>query len=198
MLYLVRHGRTAINAQQRLQGRIDPTLDDLGERQARAIADHVVGLTGGRGGIARVVSSPLRRARQTASCLGLPIDEDDRWIEMNYGDYEGAALSEVPSEVWQRWNDDPDFAIEGGESFAMLLARVRESLDELSRAAVDEHIVVVSHMTPIKAAVAWALGADYQTVFRCHLSHAALTVIGFGRFGPVLHQFNRTVDVDAP
>lgn len=142
-----------------------------------------------------MIASPLGRARQTAECLGMPVDEDDRWVEMNYGEYEGAALSSVPPEIWQRWNEDPDFSTAGGESFSTLLARVRESLDELSRVAVDEHIVVVSHMTPIKAAVAWALGADYRAMFRCHLSHAALTVIGFGRFGPVLHQFNRTVDL---
>ncbi len=86
MLILVRHGRTAANATGLLQGRVDNQLDELGHRQARAIATGLGVLRE-----PRVVSSPLVRARQTAEALGLPVEIDPRFIELDYG-----ALDEVP------------------------------------------------------------------------------------------------------
>lgn len=198
MLYLVRHGRTAVNAEGRLQGRLNPPIDELGQRQAQAMAAFIGRLTVGDGGIAEVVASPLERAQQTAAYFERPVVTDDRWIEIHYGQYEGAELSDVPPAVWQRWYTEPDFAVVGGESFAALISRVESSLAELAERAVDNNIVVVSHVSPIKAAVAWTLGADFDIMFRCHLSYAALCQVGFGRFGPVLHSFNRIVDLEPP
>ena len=61
--------------------------------------------------VARVISSPLARARDTAEALGtgLPIEIDDRWIEVDYGEFDGTPLGAVPAEVWTRWRTDPDF-----------------------------------------------------------------------------------------
>ena len=54
----------------------------------------------------------------------------------------------------------------------------------------QRNIVVVSHVSPIKAAVAWALGVTMEIMFHCHLAQASLCRIDRGRFGPVLHSFN--------
>ena len=89
MLILVRHGRTAANAAGQLQGRLDQPLDDLGERQALAVAAHV-------GAVDEVISSPLLRARQTAEAFGRPVNVDERWIEIAYGKYEGMPHGDVP------------------------------------------------------------------------------------------------------
>lgn len=196
MLYLVRHGRTQANAEGRLQGRIDPPLDEVGHRQAAAMADLVRSLTADFGGIDEVIASPLERAQQTASYFGSPVVIDDRWMEIHYGSFEGKPMSEVPPEAWQRWYDDPDFAVEGGESFGALGERVRGALDELRIRAQSSNIVIVSHVSPIKTAVAWTLGTDQRVMFRCHLSYASLCRVGFAQFGPVLHSFNLTAAVD--
>ena len=50
--------------------------------------------------------------------------------------------------------------------------------------------MVVSHVSPIKAAVAWALGATMDIMFNCHLSQASLCRVNLGKFGPILHTFN--------
>ena len=61
-----------------------------------------------------------------------------------------------------------------------------------SGARADGDVVVVSHVSPIKAAVAWALGAGDDVAWRLHLSTASLTRVAWGVDGPVLHSFNDT------
>ncbi len=82
VLVLVRHGRTAANAQGLLQGRLDLPLDELGHAQAAELAKAL-------GRPSRVVSSPLRRSRQTAEALGVEVELDERWTELDYGDLDG-------------------------------------------------------------------------------------------------------------
>lgn len=183
VLYLVRHGRTSANARGLLQGRLDPPLDDVGRAQAAAIATMV-------GKVDEVISSPLVRARETAAYFGSEPTVDERWIELAYGEFEGMPAEEVPPEIWQAWRENSEFRTKGGESFGHLDARVREACEELRPRLHDSTIVVVSHVSPVKAAVAWALGVTMEIMFHCHLSQASLCRIDSGRFGPVLHSFN--------
>jgi alpha-ribazole phosphatase len=183
VLYLVRHGRTSANASGLLQGRLDPPLDDVGHEQARAIAALI-------GDVDTVISSSLERARQTADYFGRDVVVDDRWIELAYGEYEGVPAGEVPPEVWQSWRTNAMFATKGGENFGSLDARVRHACLDLAARIYDEDIVVVSHVSPIKAAVAWALNTTMDIMFHCHLSQASLCRVSMGRFGPLLHSFN--------
>jgi broad specificity phosphatase PhoE len=198
-LLLVRHGRTADNARGSLLGRADPELDELGRRQAAAVGQ---ALRSGRfGPIAAVVSSPLRRARQTASALGLPVQLDDRLLELDYGELEGTAVSEVPPSTWAAWQSDPHFRPPGGESLAELGIRVREACVHWSGAEVPAGaIVMVSHVSPVKAATAWALGVGDEIAWRSHLDNASITRVLCRGDRPVLSLFNDTAhlaDLDA-
>lgn len=147
------------------------------------------------GDVDEVVSSPLERAIQTAAYFECDVEIDDRWIEVAYGDYEGVPTGEVPAEVWQSWKSDPTFATEGGESFGALDARVRAACDDLAERSRGRDVVVVSHVSPIKAAVGWALGASMDIMFHCHLSQASLCRVDIGRFGPILHSFNEQAPI---
>ena len=184
-MIVVRHGRTVANAAGLLQGRIDHPLDDVGRSQARMIADAL-------GSVDRVIASPLLRAQETAAALGVPVEIDDRWLELDYGELDGMAVHEVPDETWRSWRTDPDFAPAGGESYGQLHARVVPACEELLEDARHRTVVVVSHVSPIKAAVAWALGAPDSTAFRCFLDQASITRIDVGRLGPVLRSYNET------
>lgn len=190
MLYLVRHGRTAANAQNRFQGRLDLPLDEVGERQAAAMADYVRSLSAG---IDEVWCSSTLRATQTAAHYGVEPTIDDRWIEVNFGIYEGRPIGELPQSVWDSWREDEHFAPEGGESFGSVAARVKAACDEILARSADHDIVVVSHMTPIKTAVAWALDTPLDIMFHTQLSHGALCRIGLGAHGALLHSFNETL-----
>jgi broad specificity phosphatase PhoE len=186
VLLLVRHGRTAQNAARRLLGRLDVPLDELGRRQAQAL-----GRAGVLRGATRVVTSPLSRARETAACFGLPITVDPRWTELDYGIYDGADVEAAP-ELWRQWSHDTRYVPEGGESLHALGARVRRACDELWPEAVERDIIVVTHVSPIKAAVAWALGVGDETSWRMFVDVASVTRIGAGRSGPSLRTFNET------
>jgi broad specificity phosphatase PhoE len=187
VLIFVRHGRTAHNASRRLLGRLDIPLDPLGERQAAALAN-VPDLAKA----ARVVSSPLLRTRQTASALGLPVTLDERWLEIDYGSFDGCRLEDVPPEVWTGYRADPEYAPDGGESLGSVSRRVQEACSDLVVEAVDVDVVVVSHVSPIKAAVAWALGAGDAVTWRLYLDTASVTRVGVapGASGLSLRGFN--------
>jgi alpha-ribazole phosphatase len=188
VLILVRHGRTALNAEGRLQGRLDEPLDEVGLRQAAAIAEHV-------GAVDVLISSPLRRATQTAEAFSVSFETDERWIELSYGIFEGVVIADAPSEAWDHWQQNVHYVPEGGESLAQLDLRVRAACEGLSRLAGDSDVAVVSHVSPIKSAVAWALGATIAISWRSHLAPASICRIEMRRRGPVLTAFNETVSL---
>ena len=183
MLFLVRHGQTAANAAGLLLGRADPPLTALGRRQAVAIA-------GGLPTPSLLVSSPLRRARDTAAAFGQRIVIDERWIEMDYGDADGQPVGSVTAETWSRWRADPAFTHPGGESLAVVGERVRTACADLADAAADGDVVVISHVSPIKAAIAWALGVPDLVAWRMYVADAAVARVQTGPPAPMLMSFN--------
>ena len=195
MLVLVRHGESELNASGCLVGRLDPALTELGERQAAA-AGRLLGPVGG------ILTSPLQRARRTAELLGAGVEPEveQRLIEVDYGELDGTPLGEVAPELWRSWLTDPDFCPPGGESLVALAGRVEPLLEELfahgGPARQSEDLVVVSHVSPIKAAVAWALRADPLVAWRLRLSTGSVTRIAMGPHGPALVSFNETASLD--
>jgi len=187
VLVLVRHGQSELNAAGRLAGRLDTPLTELGVVQAKAMSASLADL----GEPVEVISSPLRRARDTAAAIGLPVVVDERWIELDYGPYDGQLLGDVPAEMWARWRSDASYTPPGGESLAALGRRVREACEELL-GDPDRLTVVVSHVSPIKAGVAWALGVGDEVAWRMFLAPASITMIGHGAAGPSLYAFNVT------
>jgi broad specificity phosphatase PhoE len=183
---MVRHGRTPFNASRRILGRSDVPLDDVGRRQAAALGRVEV-----LSNASRVVCSPLVRARDTAAALGPEVCIDDRWTELDFGVYDGASIDEVPA-LWDKWSADITHAPRGGESPASVGERVRQACEELWPEAEKTDVVVVTHVSPIKAAVAWALGVGDETSWRMFVDVASLTRIGAGRDGPALRSFNET------
>ena len=194
-IVLVRHGRTTANATGLLLGRLDPPLDDEGERQAAAVAE---ALAGRAVAPARIVASPLLRTRRTAeviaAALGLDVELDERWIELDYGVLDGVPLADVPAATWAVWRADPEFCPEGGECLSALGRRVRAACDELAPEVAAADVVVVSHVSPIKAAVAWALQAGDLLAWRLFVAPGSISRIGVGPNGPSLALFNHVPD----
>ena len=188
MLILVRHGRTGINAGGRLQGRIDEPLDDLGQRQALATGEWVRA----RWDVSEIISSPLIRAVDTARAIGPGIRIDDAFIELDYGDWDGMALADVPKDEWRRWRSDPSLRPPNGETLEELDTRVRPALETLAERARLENIVIVSHVSPIKSAVTWALAAGPELTWRMSLDRASICTVSIGPNGPALASFNET------
>ncbi len=191
MLILVRHGESVANAQGLLLGRTDAELTETGRAQAAAVPSLL------ERPVAEVRSSPLRRAVDTAQLLelGLPVVVDERWIEVDYGEFECQPLGDIPADVWQKWQRDRDFCPADGESLAEVDLRIAGACEELFAAdgtgarRADGDVLIVSHVTPIKAAVAWALGTP-DLYWRLYLRTASVTRISWNLDAPILHGFN--------
>ncbi len=185
MLLIVRHGRTVANASGLLQGRVDNPLDVVGRQQA-----HEISLALGTVDI--VVSSPLQRARETAEPLGLPLRLDERWIELDYGEWDELPVTEITADQWTQWRSDSTFAPPGGESLAELDQRVAEACNDLLAEAAELNVAVFTHVSPIKSAMAWALGVEEQISWRLQVGQAQISRIAVREGRPLLTSFNET------
>ena len=190
MIVFARHGQTAPNRDGLVLGRADPELTEEGHRQAARLAAALAGEP-----VAAVVTSPLLRARQTAEAVaaacggGTPVLVDERLVEIDGGTWEGRPAGSLAVADVDRWRADDGTAPEG-ESLDSLSRRVEsfcvETLED------DGLVVAVSHVSPIKAAAAWALGVDGTVAWRMFLGLASITRVGRGRTSPVLLSFNET------
>ena len=153
---LLRHGRTPLNADGRLRGRLDPDLDDVGRLEAIAAAE---GLT--RHPVDLIVTSPLARARQTADAVsravGVDVLVDERLTDRDYGDLAGARLAEV---VTRYGSLD---AAPGVEARAEVLRRVWAALQQHGARPGADHVVLVSHDAVITVLLT-DLGVDPSTM----------------------------------
>lgn len=195
MIYLVRHGQSLTNADGLLVGRSDPALSELGELQARALRHWLVG-------VREVWTSPLRRARRTAelTCPNIEAEVREEFIEVDYGKWEGRHLSEVSMAQWKEFESSGDLVFEGGESLRSVDRRVHATLEHLLRDESsllhreNEHVAIFSHVSPIKSAMAWALGVDGSVAWRTRLDNGSLTIIGTRGTSARLVRFNAVPD----
>ncbi len=147
-LCLVRHGETAWNAEQRMQGHKDLPLSPDGLAQAAQAARLFVGVHADA-----VYSSDLQRAWQTAepiaAALGLPIVRLTALRERNYGRCEGMVRKEVagvhPEDARALRERLPDYVLPGGESLDQHRRRVYDCIDALAEKHAGQTVVVVTH-----------------------------------------------------
>lgn len=188
-LIVVRHGQTEANRNGLLQGRADLPLNSNGIEQAQAVATYLAA-----SGAQRVVSSPLQRAVSTAAAigdlLGLRVEIDERLIELDYGDWDQRPLVDVEPKQWAQWRADVNFTPPNGESLVAVSERARAFGDEVLRSYRDDVTIAVSHVSPIKALVAWALGVPDVTTWRMQLDVCAVSRIGWRNGVPALLTFN--------
>lgn len=150
-LALVRHGRTPWNRERRMQGSADIALDGVGEEQAAAAGRLLAGAVW-----TRVVSSPLRRAVQSAEIIaahlpGARLDRIAELAERHYGEAEGLPVAEVR----ERW---PDEDYPGAESVEATRDRGVGVLRELL--LEGENTIVVAHGTLLRVAIDGLTGAS--------------------------------------
>jgi alpha-ribazole phosphatase len=142
-----------------LQEPVEPTFQAVRARLMRllgASAGHEAGLAP----LQRIVTSPLLRAARLAHWLGqalaVPVSADPRWMELNFGAWEGLAWNDVPRAELDHWAAHLDRqAPPGGETRAALQQRVRAALDELHGEVASKPgtVLVVTHGGPIRMAL---------------------------------------------
>ncbi|MBW2500246.1 MAG: histidine phosphatase family protein [Deltaproteobacteria bacterium] len=156
-LLLVRHGQTPWNAAGRWQGHADPGLSELGRDQAAELAAalrHEL-----EGGWARIVSSDLRRARETAGILadslGLAIETDARLRELDVGAWTGLTRSEIEARDLERLtafeSGEPTIRAGGGETRLEIRLRARALVGHVAERHAGQRLIVVTHLGVIRA-----------------------------------------------
>lgn len=140
---MVRHGNTDWNALGKIQGQTDIPLNELGKKQANALAER---LSKDEKLWDAVISSDLQRARQTAAViadkLGIPLlDGDPRLRERNFGEVEGLTL---PERV-ERWGENWREVAQGLETDDEVRSRGLSFLQDWQKQRPEGRLLVVSH-----------------------------------------------------
>lgn len=182
-LWLIRHGETDWSAAKRHTGRTDITLTPMGERQAAALG---VALTGRR--FALVLSSPLRRARETCRLAGYGDEATmtDDLLEWDYGIYEGKTTKEIRLEQpeWSIWTA----SVANGESIEQVRQRAQRVIQRSLAANGDVILFAHAHILRILAACWLGLPPDAGRLFV--LRTASLSILGFEHDTRVITRWN--------
>ena len=147
ILYVVRHGQTDKNKFGLVQGQTEADLNDVGISEAKKLQSLVKNLN-----IDVVISSPLRRAKDTAKIITddkYPINTDDRLIERDWGMCEGAHIDEV--DTVKCWNFFLNTDNNGIERVRDLLMRVSDFLEDIKVKYSDKNVLVVTHSAILRA-----------------------------------------------
>jgi probable phosphoglycerate mutase len=197
-LVLVRHGATDHTTDKRFSGRggHDPALNNDGLAQVRAVADWLAPLGDE---IDVVLSSPLRRTRETAEIIAQRLNHvvelEEGLAEAAFGTWEGLTFHEVqqayPDDL-DAWLGSLDVAPGGhGDSFKEMDRKVRRTRDRILGAYPGKAVLAVTHVTPIKLLVRMALGAPLDAVYKMELAPASVTVVSWFEDGTAsLRMFN--------
>ncbi len=183
MIYVIRHGQTALNRAHALQGRSDAPLNDMGVGQAREAGRLLAerGVT-----LSHVFSSPLQRAVQTAELVapGVPVRCDERLIEMDYGPYEGIDLTNLPPEIITFFSDfvhNP--APDGMEQLADVVGRTGAFVEEVR--GLKGNMLISTHAIAMKGILEYLTPDSHGSYWSKYLGNCAVYAISVegGRLG---------------
>ncbi|WP_261300488.1 histidine phosphatase family protein [Paenibacillus andongensis] len=140
-LYVVRHGQTEWNYENRVCGITDVQLTDKGEEQAKELSKIVYEKQ-----IDIILTSPLSRAVKTAEILSRAINKDividHRLVEQNYGEFEGTSRDNQNFKEAKRHFSNK---LSGGESILQLSQRIFNVLDEIKEKYLNQNVLIVTH-----------------------------------------------------
>ncbi|MFQ5913806.1 MAG: histidine phosphatase family protein [Nitrospinota bacterium] len=192
-LYLVRHGETPWNVEQRILGATDIGLSESGLRQAEALAGFLCDRP-----IRAIYSSDLKRALRTAEALARPHALEVRALpglrEMDQGILEGLTLEELMEnhpDFLEAWKKDPSaVTVPGGESLAQLQERAWETISGLAKTHRKGTIAVVSHNLAIVVFLCRLLGVPLRRFRQLRQGYTGVNLLEFGPLGWAVHYMN--------
>ncbi|MFP4481370.1 MAG: histidine phosphatase family protein [Thermovirgaceae bacterium] len=199
-IFLIRHGRTAWNAQGLFQGGRDIPLDETGRAQAEAMAERAAVIP-----FSAIWSSPLSRAGETAAVLarkkGLRVRVQEGLSEIRHGKWEGLKV-DVVARRWPRlyrlWRETPQKVVmPGGESLEDVQVRSLKAMEEVSSCNVDP-VAVVSHDAVLKVLLCAWLGLPLSGFWRFELANASITGVRLNQDGVTLFLLGDIFWSDSP
>jgi probable phosphomutase (TIGR03848 family) len=196
---LLRHGRSTSNTEHVLAGRSEGVeLDDKGRQQAADLVDRVAELP-----IRALVCSPMLRCRSTveplAAALGIEAEIDDRFAEVDYGEWTGRKIGDLVKEpLWAVVQAHPSAAVfPGGEGLAQVQTRAVAAVRDHDARLAEQHggdalWLACTHGDVIKAVIADALALHLDGFQRISADPASMSVIRYTRYRPFVLHVNHT------
>lgn len=189
----LRHGQTAWNAAQRIQGHTDIPLDETGRSQAARLATALAGHA-----LSAIYTSDLERAHATARALagatGAPLVAERGLRERAFGRFEGATFAEIealwPDEALRWRRREPEFAPGGGETLTAFHQRCIETTTRLALQHPGQSIAIVAHGGVLDCLYRAATGLDLQAARNWPLGNAVINRLLFHGEGFVLVGWN--------
>ena len=185
---LIRHGETEWSLNGRHTGATDIALTENGRNVARRLQPVLAGQT-----FALVLTSPLRRARETCELAGLSehaeIDRD--LMEWNYGEYEGLTPPQIHS-ISPGWMIFTDGA-PGGESPDQVQARIDRVITKIRAVAEKGNVAIFAHGHLIRAFAARWLGLRVSDGRFFLLDPATVNVMSYYRDVPAIKRWNAPI-----
>ena len=184
----IRHGQTEWSLSGRHTGRTDIPLTEIGRVAAKALGETFKPIR-----LARVLSSPLRRARETCELAGfahqLEIDRD--LVEWDYGQYEGLTPEEIDRRApgWLIFND----GCPGGESPEDVVERVDRVVEKLR--AANGNVAVFGHGHVLRVLAARWIGLPIADASHFLLETSTLSMLGYYRAIPAIKRWNSPIAI---
>ncbi|ABN51942.1 Phosphoglycerate mutase [Acetivibrio thermocellus DSM 1313] len=181
VLYLVRHGQTDWNKENRCQGRIDTELNSEGILQAEAIAQRLAGEN-----IDVIYSSALKRAYTTAEIINRKLSRElvrnEALNEIDFGEWEGLTFEEMrkrPDYSYEQWRLMPHLVtFPGGEkSLKNVQDRAMKFVNEIIEKHNGNNILIVSHGGVIKLIILGMLGIGLEAYNKFFIANASLSIV---------------------
>jgi broad specificity phosphatase PhoE len=189
-LVLVRHGETAWSKSGQHTGVTDLPLLPEGEEKAREAAALLSGWT-----FARVLTSPLRRARHTAELMGLTDAEvDPRLVEWDYGGYEGLTTKEIRARLGYPWTVFTDGVVPGdtpGETVEAVAARAAAVLVDLMPTLESSNVALVAHGHFLRILAATFLRQEVRMGAQLLFDAGAISILEWEREQPAIRTWNQ-------
>ena len=178
VLFIVRHGETDWNHNQRYQGHTEVPLNDKGRRQAQATAERLAKVV-----LHAAYASDLSRAAETAEIIavphGLKVTTTPELRERNFGALEGLNRAEAMAQPWWAAMEQSDGfgAPPGGETRLQMRQRVVSCVDQIIATHQGKNILLVSHGGPIAQFMCDMLGAPAEQRAAIRLDNCSLSVL---------------------
>jgi probable phosphoglycerate mutase len=182
LVILMRHGQAENNVSRTLVGRhIESHLTPQGRQQVADVAKQLKSIP-----VDKVYASPVIRAMETAQIvcdtMGMSYEVDERLYEIELGKLVGMNYEEVTTkygDLFLRFYAEHDPVLDsfGVEPFSAVKQRVKNLLDDALKKHEDSNVLMVTHLDPIKAAIATLLDLKPEALYRWHIRNASLTVL---------------------
>lgn len=189
--YLIRHAANDFVSKALVGRRPGVHLNEAGRVEARELAERLKSKP-----IQQIFTSPMERCRETAAPLAtllkLDVEVLEAINEIEFGDWTGRELGGLQdSDLWKQWTTfRTGVRIPNGESILEIQSRVVTAIDRLRREFVGQHIALVSHGDPLRAAICFYLGMPLDFIPRIEVTPASVSILEVDDWGAKITALN--------